>query len=119
MPLEWARTQSSLGGALWSLGQRESGTARLEQAVSAYRAALEERTRERVPLDWAMDLGNQGVAMKSIAERTNDAVLAKKAFEQINTAYETMRSGGLGPWADYYTKQLSKARSLLDQLSAR
>ena len=85
----------------------------------AYRAALEENTQERVPLDWAMSLGNQGVAMKSIAERTNDAALAKKAFEQISTAYETMRSGGYGPFADYYQEQLSKACSLLAQLSAR
>ena len=38
-----------------TLGERESGTARLEEAVAAYRAALEERTRERVPLDWAHD----------------------------------------------------------------
>ena len=36
-----------------TLGERESGTARLEEAVAAYRAALEECTRERVPLDWA------------------------------------------------------------------
>ena len=28
--------------ALWRLGERESGTARLEEAVEAYRAALEE-----------------------------------------------------------------------------
>jgi len=119
VPLQWAMTQMNLGAALQTLGSRESGTARLEEAVLAYRAALEERTRERVPLDWAMSLGNQGVAMKSIAERTNDAALAKKAFEQISTAYETMRSGGHGPFADYYQEQLSKACSLLAQLSAR
>jgi hypothetical protein len=34
-----------LGNALWTLGARESGTARLEEAVAAYRAALEERPR--------------------------------------------------------------------------
>ena len=55
VPLDWATTQNNLGIALWSLGERESGTARLEEAVAAYRAALEERTRERVPLDWADD----------------------------------------------------------------
>ena len=48
------RTQNNLGNALRTLGERESGTARLEEAVAAYRAALEECTRERVPLDWAM-----------------------------------------------------------------
>jgi hypothetical protein len=45
---DWATTQNNLGGALETLGERESGTARLEEAVTAYRAALEERTRERV-----------------------------------------------------------------------
>ena len=61
VPLDWATTQNNLGNALRALGERESGTARLEEAVTAYRAALEERTRERVPLDWAASFGNQGV----------------------------------------------------------
>ena len=52
-----------LGNALQALGERESGTARLEQAVKAYQAALLEWTRDRVPLDWASaqnNLGNAG-----------------------------------------------------------
>ena len=44
-------TQMNLGSALFRLGERESGMARLEEAVDAYRAALQEMTRERVPLD--------------------------------------------------------------------
>ena len=36
------------------LGRRESGTAHLEEAINAYRGALQEATRERVPLQWAM-----------------------------------------------------------------
>ena len=75
-------------------GNRESGTTRLEEAVGAYRAALEERTRERVALDWAASLGNQGVALMLIAERTDDLVVAETAVRQIETAYETLRSGG-------------------------
>ena len=51
VPLDWATTQNNLGTALVKLGQRESGTARLEEAVAAYRAALAECTRDRVPLD--------------------------------------------------------------------
>ena len=42
VPLEWAGTQNNLGTALKTLGERESGTAGLEAAVTAYRAALEE-----------------------------------------------------------------------------
>ena len=60
-------TQNNLGNALQSLGERESGTARLEEAVAAYRAALEERTRERVPLDWAMTQNNLGNALRRSA----------------------------------------------------
>jgi hypothetical protein len=36
---------------LTTLGGRESGTTRLEQAVTAYRAALQERTCEQALLD--------------------------------------------------------------------
>ena len=53
MPLDWAMTQNNLGNALCTLGERESRTAKLEEAVAAYREALKEQTRERVPLDWA------------------------------------------------------------------
>jgi hypothetical protein len=42
-------TQNNLGLALWRLGEREIGPARLEEVVTAYRTALKERTRERVP----------------------------------------------------------------------
>ena len=38
VPLDWAMTQNNLGTALRALGERESGTARLEEAVAAYRA---------------------------------------------------------------------------------
>jgi hypothetical protein len=42
---EWAQCQTNLGNALSALGLRESGTARLEKAVAAYRSALKECTR--------------------------------------------------------------------------
>ena len=41
MPLDWAMTQTNLGNALLMLGERESGTARLEEAVAVYNDALE------------------------------------------------------------------------------
>jgi hypothetical protein len=39
-PLDWAMTQNNLGSALRALGERESGTARLEEAVTAWEACL-------------------------------------------------------------------------------
>src|SRR5262245_55604574 len=69
VPLEWARTQNNLGLALWKLGERESGTAKLEEAVTAYREALKERTRKRVPLDWAKTQTNLGLVFWRLGER--------------------------------------------------
>ena len=59
----------ALGVALATLGERESGTARLEQAVAAFTEALKERTRALVPLDWAATQSNLGVALMTLGER--------------------------------------------------
>jgi hypothetical protein len=113
---ERSTAHDNLGAALASLGEREGGTARLEEAVAAYRAALEERTRERVPLDWAAGLGNQGVTLMLIADRSNDLVVGETAMRQIETAYETLRSGGQEQWVSYFEWQLAKARAIRDRL---
>ena len=68
-----------LGIARYSRGERESGTARLEEAVAAYRAALEERTRERVPLKWAMTQMNLGNALKVLGERESGTARLEEA----------------------------------------
>lgn len=47
-PGDWAATQFYLGVALRCLGERETGTGRLEEAVVAYRAAFSERANVSV-----------------------------------------------------------------------
>jgi tetratricopeptide (TPR) repeat protein len=116
VPLDWAATQNNLGNALDGLGERESGTAWLEEAVAAYREALKEWTRERVPLQWAKSFGSQGVALMRLAERTRDARIAETACQQIEAAYEIMRSGGHERSAAYYEARLSEARRARDAL---
>ncbi len=69
VPRDWAMTQNNLGVALARLGERESGSERLEQAVKAYEAALQEWTRERVPRDWAMAQNNLGIALRILGEQ--------------------------------------------------
>ena len=81
------------GIALQALGARESGTTRLEEAVSAYRAALEERTRERVPLDWAMIQNNLGNALTALGERESGTARLTEAplrnKREIKSQFET------------------------------
>ena len=43
VPLDWAMTQNNFGTALRTLGQRESGTARLEEAVTRTTSAPRSR----------------------------------------------------------------------------
>src|SRR5439155_14538102 len=86
MPLEWGKVQINLGSALWVLGEREAGTAKLEQAVATYREALKEFTRERVPLDWAMTQNNLGNALRSLGERESGTAKLDEAVAAYREA---------------------------------
>src|SRR6516164_5734916 len=114
-----AKTQSNLGAALHSLGERESGTTNLEAAVVAHREALTERTRDRAPLDWATSFGNEGVALMLLAERRGDTAMAETAVSQINTAIETMRESGPAQNTAEFELMLSNARALVARLRRR
>ena len=72
--------QNNLGNALSILGQRESGTTRLEEAIAACHAALEERTRKRVPLDWAETQNNLGNALSTLGARERGTARLEEAI---------------------------------------
>ncbi|MFD0935963.1 tetratricopeptide repeat protein, partial [Methylobacterium trifolii] len=84
----WAMAQNNLGNALRTLGERESGTGRLEEAVSAYRAALEELTRERVPLNWAATQNNLGTALATLGGRESGPDRLEEAVSAYRAALE-------------------------------
>ena len=66
-----------------------------------------------------MSTGNQRVAMKVIADRTNDVVVAEAAVQLIEVAHETMQSGGQAPWAAFYEAQLPSAQAIRDRLKGK
>ena len=88
MPHDRATTQNNLGTALWRLGERESGTARLAEAVAAYREALQEHTRERVPLDWAITQNNLGNALFRLGERESGTARLAEAVAAYREALQ-------------------------------
>src|SRR5262249_18311024 len=92
--------KNDLGLALWVLGERESGTARLEEAVDIFRAALNERTRERAPLEWAMTQNNLGNALRALGVRESGTARLKEAVSAFRDALEE-RTRERGPldWA--------------------
>jgi hypothetical protein len=66
------------------LGDWEAGTARLEEAVVAFRKAPEERTRKRFPLPWAGTQNKLGNALRLIGERKSETVWLEEA---VNAYY--------------------------------
>jgi tetratricopeptide (TPR) repeat protein len=79
---------NDLGLALWRLGERESGTGKLEEAVAAYRAALKERSRERDPLNWATTQNNLGNALFRLGERESRTARLEEAVAAYRAALE-------------------------------
>ena len=85
---ERGATRNNFGNALQMLGERESGTARLNGAVAAYRAALEELTRERLPLRWAATQNNLGNALRTLGERESGTARLEEAVAAYRAALE-------------------------------
>jgi tetratricopeptide (TPR) repeat protein len=85
---------NNLGNALQTLGERESGTARLDAAVAAYREALKEYTRERVPLQWATTQNNLGAALTILGQRESGSARldeAVAAYREVLKEYTRER----------------------------
>ena len=61
------------------VGEREGAVARMEEAVAAFREALKENTRERVPLDWAKTQINLGNALRTLGERETGTARLEEA----------------------------------------
>src|SRR5262249_59921808 len=105
------------GNALFCRGTREGRTDRLEEAVAAFEPVLTDRVRERLPLQWAVSAGGQGVALMELAERRGDVGSAQAAVAKLSMAVAATRDGDKQVTA-YHETQLAKARELLDRLNA-
>ena len=138
VPLDWAATQDNLGSALRALGERESGTAHLdnlgsalfqiralgeresgtahlEQAVEAYRAALEERTRARVPLDWAMTQNNLGNALAALGERERGTERLEQAVAAYRATLEVFADDGPPAYRDIVQDNIAHTLKMLNE----
>jgi tetratricopeptide (TPR) repeat protein len=96
----WAATQDNLGMALGTLGVREKGTAKLEEAVVAFREALKEQTRERAPLLWGTTQNNLGIVLDELGERESGTAKLKEAIVAYREALKELtreRAARLGP----------------------
>ena len=74
---------------------------RLEEAVVAFREALKECTRERVPLDWAMTQTNIGNTLAALGGREGDSARLEEAVVAFREALKecTRERVPLKEWA--------------------
>ena len=115
-PDEIGYDQNLLGNALSDLGARESGTARLEEAVAAYRAALEERTRAANPQAWATTQNNLGAVLAIIAERSGDRGRMAAAAACARDAVAVFREAGASHYLAVAEETLAKAKAALAKM---
>jgi len=73
-------TQVNLGAALGSLGEREIETARLEEAVTAFREALCRKIPARAPLEWDTTQMKFGSALGALGERESGTARGRGCY---------------------------------------
>jgi hypothetical protein len=76
------------------LGEREAGTARLEEAVEVFRLALGEWTCERAPLQWAETQTNLGRAVAEMGTRNGDPARWQEALTLLEGALGVFEAAG-------------------------
>ncbi len=75
-----ARVRSVLANSLLTLGQQTGTNDALLEAIVLYREILQDLTRERVPLHWAMTQNNLGNALWSLGERESGTTRLEEAI---------------------------------------
>jgi tetratricopeptide (TPR) repeat protein len=99
-PVDWFATQHALGVALRVLGERDTGTTRLEEAVAILREALKEGTRERTPDEWAATQNDLGRALLWLGERESGTARLEQAAAAFREALqERTRESAPLDWA--------------------
>jgi hypothetical protein len=107
VPLYWAMTQNSPGSALSVLGERETGTARLEEAVAAYRA----------PLDRARTQINVCRALTTMGERTQDQKTLTQARDALDLGWEVYYGARNTQYDELFRRQLREIDFLTTKMS--
>jgi len=100
-----------LSRALWRKrnGKRAGRTARLEEAATAFREALQERTRERVPLEWAQTQENLALVHGALYDKDHQPSHLDPMLEAVDGALEEYRKAN----AAYYIEKAEHLREMI------
>jgi tetratricopeptide (TPR) repeat protein len=93
---DFSRWSQDVRAAVWQsaadsytvLGEQSGEGEWLHHAIVTYREVLDERTRERVPLDWAKTQANLGNALWTLGERESGTTRLDEAVAAYRAALE-------------------------------
>jgi tetratricopeptide (TPR) repeat protein len=95
--MEWRRIQANLAEVLSELGSRETGVARLQEAIREFEKALEPRPpSDQSPLSPVLReaYNDFGIALETLGERTNDKATLERAIDAYNIALRGHKDNG-------------------------
>jgi tetratricopeptide (TPR) repeat protein len=112
-PDKWTSIQCSLADVLQTLAERGSQPEkRLEMAISAYHAALEELTRYKSASDWATTMKELGVAQMKHGELTSNITDLTFAVGSFKSALEVYARDPTSP--EFTATQTCRGRALVE-----
>ncbi len=125
VPSEWATTQHNLGHAFTLLGnllnhtgQSEKATETLNLAFAALNAALEVRTQNNSPFDWASSTSYLGLAEIISFNRTHDPEHLDRAEAHVRAAREIFAEAGATQYLEVGNRKLQYINHLRNGPSA-
>ena len=86
--------------------------------MAAFRAALREQTRERVPLDWATTQSNLGSALASLGEREGRADLLTVALAVVRDAHAVLKEAGMSHYDGCFAMRIETFEAALATMRA-
>jgi len=111
-----------LGVALYALGEREggeAGKARLEEAVTAHRAALEVRTRDATPSDWAKTQNHLASTLRVLGEREGGEAGKAHLEEAVSVFRATLEVHARDAMPSYWAMTQNNLANALKVLGGR
>jgi tetratricopeptide (TPR) repeat protein len=84
--------------------------------VAAFRAPLEEYSRERVPLQWALTQENLGLALQALGEKELSTDRMDQAIAAFRTALEVFEQAGASYNIEKARRNLALAEAALARL---
>lgn len=113
-----ANLLSSYGLILSAVGQKLGASAKLEEAVAAYREVLKDRTRDHAPLDWARTKCDLAAALTNLGERENGTARLEEAVTTYREALEELNGDGATHYQLMAQRGLKRASELLQARKA-